>query len=403
MNRRPRPAAAVVLLGIGVWSATGCGSDRSTTDASSDQAGVDVVVSPDSGPAALRLAPTPSATIGGVEEEGSPHLLGRVNGVGRLRDGRIVLVEALSTEVRLFDAEGGHVWTFGRLGDGPGEFRQPRYIGQASDDSLLIWDDRSARVTELSPSGELREIRQPGGLVEQIPPRPRFVLENDRLLGSFPGQGAPSEFEHGEIVHDFSRMYLTDRDYSERTFVTEMSGATFQVFLDPDPTFVAMPFTAAANFAASGENVLAVARDTRGVSMFASDGRLVREMWVDRPPRPVTDADWAAEVARRLEDVPEEDRENEERRLNRLDLPEVMPTYDRVFDDGVGRIWARQYVADLSETPTWDLFSRDGSFEGTIRTPVLFEVSDVGPDWLLGVQYDEFFVPTVRLYALEPS
>ena len=391
------PLAACVALAIGA-----CG-DGSADPPAGDGPGPDVVVSPDVGAAAIRVAADPSASIGGGEEEGSPYLLGRVNGVGRLQDGRIVLVDVLAGEVRLFESDGSHVWTFGRPGEGPGEFQQPRYVGQASDGSILIWDDRSARITELTPDGELEDVRQTGSLVEQIAPRPRFVLENDLLLGSFPGQGAQSEFEHGEIVDDFSRMYLTDMDYTERTFVTEMSGARFQVFLDPDPTFVAMPFTAAANFAPSGDHVLAVARDTRGVSVFASDGRRVREMWVDRPPRPVTEVDWEGERARRLQDVPEDEVANEERRLNRLDLPTVMPTYDRVRDDGADRIWARRYLPDLSETPTWDLFSRAGRFEGSIETPARFEVDAVGPDWLLGTRYDEFFVPTVQLFRLEGS
>jgi len=172
--------------------------------------GVERIANPDVGPAPLRVSPARITVIGGVEEDGSPHLLGRVGSAGRLRDGRIVLVEANAREIRLFSSDGEHVWSVGREGDGPGEFRQRRFVGQASDDSILIWDDRRARITELTPDGKVGDVRQVGTLVDQIPPRPRAVLSDDRLLGSFPGEGAPEELSHGEIVHDFSRMYLTD-------------------------------------------------------------------------------------------------------------------------------------------------------------------------------------------------
>lgn len=119
--------------------------------------------------------------------------------------------------------------------------------------------------------------------------------------------------------------------------------------------------------------------------------------------RPVTDQAWEAELQRRLADIPEDQRANEERRLNRLDIPDVMPVYDRVLDDGAGRIWARHYLPDVSVAPTWDLFSRDGRFAGTIETPQRLEIVQVGPDWILGIHLDEFMVPSVRMHVLDPS
>jgi len=384
--------AILVLSGLAV--AGGCAEPSVESDHVERVANRDVSSSSD-------VASTPDVLIGGVEEVGSPHFLGQVGSVGRLRDGRIVIVETTTNEVRAFDADGEHQWTYGRLGDGPGEFRRPRFIGQASDDSLLVWDDRLARMTSLTPSGELKELRAPGSLVEQIPPRPRAVLSNDLLVGSFPGEGGPAEFSDGQVVQDFSRVYLTDLDYSERTYVTEITGASFQVFLTPDPEFVALPFTVAASFTAAGDEVVAVGPAERGVSAFSSEGHLVREMWVERPQRSVTDRDWRRELDRRLGDLPDQERANEERRLRRLDVPGVMPVYDRVLGNASGVIWARQYLPDFADPRRWDRFTRDGRFLGSIDTPDRLDLRQVGPDWVLGVHYDEFMVPTVRVHRID--
>ena len=390
-----RFVAAVFVAGLG-GLASGCAEPATEPD------GVDRISNRDSSTTSS-VRSIPEVVIGGVEEPRSAHFLGRVGSVGRLRDGQILVVETTTNQVRTFDSAGEHRWTFGGTGDGPGEFRSPRLVGQASDDSVLVWDDRLARMTSLTPSGQLKELRAPGSLVEQIPPRPRAVLSNDMLVGSFPGEGAPDEFEDGEIVQDFSRIYLNDLDYSERTYVAEIPGATFQVLLTPDPEFTALPFSTSAAFTAVGSEVVAVGPTSRGVTVFSSEGDLIREMWVDREPRRVMARDIDRELERRLSDVPDEDRANEERRLRRLDIPEFMPVYDRVLGHEAGPIWARQYLPNFSDPRRWDRFTRDGEFIGTTETPQRLELRQVGPDWVLGIHYDDFMVPTVRLHGFDAA
>lgn len=78
-----------------------------------------------------------------------------------------------------------------------------------------------------------------------------------------------------------------------------------------------------------------------------------------------------------------------------------MPVYDRVLDDGSGTIWARHYSREFSEVRRWDLFTRAGRFEGTVETPARLSIAQVGPDWILGIYYDELMVPSVRMHLVE--
>jgi hypothetical protein len=64
----------------------------------------------------------------------------------RLDDGRIAIIDGGSSEVRLFDADGRFVATFGGEGDGPGRFNAPRGVWQRAD-SLVVWDVQLRRTT----------------------------------------------------------------------------------------------------------------------------------------------------------------------------------------------------------------------------------------------------------------
>lgn len=91
-----------------------------------DSAGISVVESsapPQSGAGPLQVATATSLTIG--EEEGAESLLlHRVRTALRLPDGRIVIANGGSHELRLVDASGMYLRSVGRMGGGPGEFSE---------------------------------------------------------------------------------------------------------------------------------------------------------------------------------------------------------------------------------------------------------------------------------------
>jgi hypothetical protein len=74
-----------------------------------------------------------------------------------LRDGRqrIFVPLASGTEIAVFDATGVHIQTFGRQGEGPGEFQAAAPVASDAADSVWIWDPIQRRASVFSPALEM--------------------------------------------------------------------------------------------------------------------------------------------------------------------------------------------------------------------------------------------------------
>jgi hypothetical protein len=85
----------------------------------------------------------------------------------RNRDGTFAVLDRFNKAVTIVGPEGRIQSTFGREGDGPAEFRDPRDI-MAVEDQLLVWDLRKATFQAFTAEGKfLHESRlpEPGDLV----------------------------------------------------------------------------------------------------------------------------------------------------------------------------------------------------------------------------------------------
>ncbi len=67
--------------------------------------------------------------------------------------------------VKAFDKRGRLRWSFGRRGEGPGEFLNPFDIEVGPDGVVWILDVVAGRVTRLSPEGSLIALFRPEGTV----------------------------------------------------------------------------------------------------------------------------------------------------------------------------------------------------------------------------------------------
>jgi hypothetical protein len=118
-----RFAVAALLTSI----ACAGGSDARDATTVRDSAGVAIV---DNDVAALTdvcgIGDRPEITIGAADA-GPDYELYRVFGASRLSDGRIVLVNQGSQQLRFYDAAGRFLDAVGRAGRGPGEFADAFY------------------------------------------------------------------------------------------------------------------------------------------------------------------------------------------------------------------------------------------------------------------------------------
>lgn len=106
-----------------------------------------------------RISDAPVLQIGTVT--GDPaYELHRVAGVIRLSDGRIVVANDGSRQLRFYDAKGVHLRDVGRQGEGPGEFQFLYRVWTLPADSLATFDNAQMRVSIFDSQGTLVRSRQ---------------------------------------------------------------------------------------------------------------------------------------------------------------------------------------------------------------------------------------------------
>ena len=96
----------------------------------------------------------------GTLEGGRPESFGALKGLVALPGGGFAVLESQAQEIRVFGADGSHVATHGRLGEGPGEFVDA--TGLMLDPRGRIWaaDPRAGRMSVFDPAeGFLESFR----------------------------------------------------------------------------------------------------------------------------------------------------------------------------------------------------------------------------------------------------
>lgn len=71
--------------------------------------------------------------------------------------GNIYILDAGNCRVQKFDKEGNYIDTFGREGQGPGEFNSPTSLDINAEGNLIVSDPRGRKIQIFSTEGSLRE------------------------------------------------------------------------------------------------------------------------------------------------------------------------------------------------------------------------------------------------------
>jgi DNA-binding beta-propeller fold protein YncE len=122
----------------------------------------------------FRLAPDGSA----LGEFGTD-LLKRPTGIARdAARGRIFVADTYAHDIKVFDDDGRHLSTWGRNGDGPGEFNYPSHLA-FGDGVLVVTDSMNARVQGIDSEGKATlSVGQRGLYVGNLV-RPKGVARDD--------------------------------------------------------------------------------------------------------------------------------------------------------------------------------------------------------------------------------
>lgn len=370
--RRPWIGTAVLLTAGAVLGATASTSVGREPSARRQDVG-----------AAWRLSPEPVLTVG--DASGGPATFGRVAGVHVDRAGRVIVVDSVAGNIRVFGPRGQYLSTWGRKGRRRGEYTSPALLGVIHGDSLAILDRMT--LTVLSGDGQY------GRSLFPVPMQILGVRRDARLV-MFEitiGYGMPSD---GDVLGPDTAM-LDLLDAAGQVEALGAAATSRSVYTGGE--YVRLPFSPPLTVATSGDTVFTLADGGNAVQVYGADG--LRARWpAYRRPEPVTDDDRAAY------------RRNVEQRglptplaraflaaANSPHVPKFKPVYDGLVATDDGEVWARRF-GWADEPREWDVYTSAGVLRGTVRTPAGFTLKQVTADRVVGVLRDTVGIERVVVF-----
>ena len=171
MNRYPMPTAlaATLVIGCAPDAAPPPGALTTTIDT------VNGVIRVTNAGIPPRWQLTQVASIGprSLTEEGSPDEFGRIYDIALGPVQSVYVADEMNHEVRVFGVDGVHRFTFGRNGEGPGEFGRLFSVAWLGD-RLLTLDALLGRISEFSAEGDYLGQRRVRGAMGGPPGWVRF-------------------------------------------------------------------------------------------------------------------------------------------------------------------------------------------------------------------------------------
>jgi hypothetical protein len=270
-----------------------------------------------------RLSEKPVLSIGG---SGADDRLGRIAGVTRLSDGRVVVADQSTSQLKFYDPSGRHLESVTARVESRGMVRELRTMARLAGDSLAVGASDVESI--LAPSGaSVRTIRfgpfAPGTL--QTP----FAL----ALGRFDdGRAVVADFPQGQRRPagaarwvDSASLFLADRTGA---VVRPLGAAPIVVFVAGEKYPSPMDFGPQAAYASSGRAFYWGFPDRYAIRVYDADWTLrqiVRRAWT---PRPLTGGEIDAYVDGWMEMWSKKtgaEREAERRAMREKAYPDSLP------------------------------------------------------------------------------
>jgi hypothetical protein len=330
-----------------------------------------------------------------------------VGGATRLEDGRVVIANRGSSELRVYDRKGSYLESWGRDGDGPGEFRHLHVMRRLNDGRLVA--ESSSRLTWFSDTGiYMGSIQFLARLVipecrsaeDVLLPSGRVLLtesENQGVRGCPPIPSGAHRHVNTVMIYDpLSEGWDTLGVFPG----TERMGNRYAVL-------------GLSLLTATSPNQVFLG-DTGGDSILVYSGEGVRL--------------GALLVPFERREIPAGVRAQDEVRwsnsltgasgVRQVSYPDSFPGFGRLLADELGHVWVMRfpevdgpysswviagYRGTTVETkdPVWRVQSLRSDAFAEVTTPRGFYPLEIGADYLLGIVKDELDVESVVMLPLD--
>lgn len=334
----------------------------------------------------------------GDDVDGLTESAGDVKGVTRAPDDGVIVVDRASSSLKFFAADGRLIKRVGRKGRGPGEFEYLSHMMRCGD-SLFVFD--SGRYSVYSLDGvPHRQFRIVGPAVRDHPYRTACNDQGVLLSYAYEGlQHLPPKSgatrilvpywlsrPDGTIIATVGRFWSSERWAT----VTSTISGTGPLPLGKQPVV-----------AVGRSRAYIGVADSFAIDVYQLDGHQIGRIRLDQPVRPSTPAD--IERFKLLDTIGRSAADNERTVTNWkvMQFPQTLPAYSAMIVDRDDNLWVQIFPSSRDSNATWVGFSPTGAALAQLTLPLNLEVSEIGPDDVLGTETDVLTgVKRVKRFAL---
>ena len=314
-------------------------------------------------------------TIGG-ESGGAESVLNRPQYLDVDAEGNIYILDWGDVEFKVFAPDGRHLRSFGKKGQGPGEFDTPASFDIAADGRIFLLSGRQHQMIILDSAGKYLSSFKVEGFCDRL-----GVDRNNRVYYSqmlFPETGGGEEFK---LIQNRMALFKTDELGKVKTPLGEYLNGTMLRKMQKEMV----------TSQSSRESYMTswlVGPDDRVYLGYNKDYSLG-----------VYDADWNLLFRFGREFTPIRHPTYKPDGAH----PEFYPAFSdwRKFFDDAGNLWLEQYVEEGVEDHVFDVFSPEGVYLRQVRVPEALSLVRGDLAYSIIRQEDEFLV--VKRFKMVPE
>jgi hypothetical protein len=332
-----------------------------------------------------KIETTPALVIGDAGGD-SAYRFGGIEGALRLSDGRIVIANRSTSELRYFDAAGKFLFAAGGRGRAAGELGYIAGIQRCGGDSVWVEHMPALGMVQsvFSPAG--KHVRTFALKLVDGGQSYRSTCERDGRHVAIAWDKLPTPTSPGAWRPNVP-LSLTAPDGTLLRKLGEVPGDERHSYQMEDGTMGgSSPRPLGKRFAIAGtkDGFFMGAGDRYEIAAYDSAGKLRTIIRRDFTPIRV-DSTLLGDAKREL--IAESPREADRWELffEDMDIPRRLPPYHEIRADASGNLWVNEYVRPGADA-RWSIFRPDGVFLGTLTIPKRFRVMDIGDDFLLVVE-----------------
>jgi len=272
-------------------------------------------------------------TIGKTREGEEPVFIG-ITGIKVDSEGNIYVLDGRARKVLVFDKDGKHIRSFGRKGQGPGEFQIANDIVLTPDETIMILDRGNLRLSFFSQEGELlNEIS-----TSKIPRLFRIYPDTD---GNYTARinllGQKYIYQIKKLDENLEELSLiAELEHPRRTDVLEMYF----------PNLIAVVM--------KDDKIVLGNWQHYKLTVTDRTGRTIREINKDYNPVKITYEDKERVIKELSAGIP---------LRRRVEFPDNYPAFQGLSCDEQGRIFVRTSErAEDNEGYCYDIFDEEGKY-----------------------------------------